>query len=518
MLKPMTQANKEFHYILIGAGASGCIIANRLSAHPATQVLVLEAGGPDQDPNIADIGGFVRLWGSEVDWQLPTLPQAGLGNRAITINQGKVLGGSSSINAMMYVRGNPANFDDWAAAGAEGWAYEQVLPFFRKIEDYSGGDAAYHGRGGEISISDCPEEHMRSTEFLNAAWEAGYNAPLQDYNGPIQSDSAGYLQFHISKDNKRESSATAFLHPVRHRDNLTVLTGAQAKKIIFEGDTATGVEYVLDGQTFTAYASREVIVCAGALASPKLLLLSGIGPAAELQQAAIPVVKDLPGVGQNLQDHLQLPVIFQTTLDLPHTTLLTGNVLFVKTNPSATAPDIQINFTPSLPAPLAPLLPDFGFPVCIFLAILVQPLSRGEVKIASPDFAAAPLINPNYLQHRADVEALAQAIAIIRKIAAQPSFRPLNAREILPAQAPLEEYIRSQSTTLWHPAGTCKMGKDKLAVVDARLKVHGLKKLRVADASVMPAVTSGNTVATCFMIGEKAAAMIREDNREEYIT
>lgn len=504
---------QQFNYIIIGAGAAGCVIANRLSADPAVQVLVLEAGGPDSNPDIYNIGGFVRLWGSEVDWSLQTAPQEGLFGRQITINQGKVLGGGSSINAMMYVRGNAANFNQWQALGADGWSYKDVLPYFEKIEKYTGGDAGYHGADGELSISDCPDDDMRSPEFMRAAQEAGYQHAYGDYNGAEQADTATYLQFHIGPDKKRESSASAFLHPVMHRPNLTVLTHAQVKRVIIEQGTATGVEYVSNGETLTARASNEVIVSAGALASPKILMLSGIGPAEHLKETGIDVVQDLPGVGQNLQDHLQLPLIFRTDAERPHTTLLTGNVLFVKTNAEANAPDIQINFTPSLPEPLAPVLPDFGGPVCIYLAILVQPLSIGEVKLASAGYEAPPALNPNYLKHEADVKALTEAVGIIRRIAGQPSFSHLNLAELAPGEAPLEDFIRSQCSTLWHPAGTCKMGKDTHAVVDARLKVHGIKNLRVADASVMPVVTSGNTVASCFMIGERAAEMITQDNQ-----
>jgi len=508
----MSKTSANFNYIIIGAGASGCVIANRLSADPAISVLVLEAGRPDTNPDIADIGGFVRLWGSNIDWALHTEPQQGMLSREITINQGKVLGGSSSINAMMYVRGNKENFDDWAKMGAKGWAYEDVLPYFKKIENYTGGDVAYHGKGGEISLSDCPDDHMRSPEFLEAAKEAGYNEPHHDYNGAKQSNSAGYLQFHIDKNRKRESSATAFLHPVMDRPNLVVLTEAAAKKVIITNGAATGVEFTIKGKTFTSSALNEVILCSGALGSPKILMLSGIGPAAHLQDIGINVVHDLPGVGQNLQDHLQLPVIFKTEANLPHTTLLTGNVLFIKTNTANHAPDIQINFTPSVPAPLAPILPDFGTPVCIFLAILVQPKSKGALTLSKVDPQGPPVIDPKYLQDSADVDALTKAIETIRDIAGQPAFSHLNLGEIIPAGADMEGFIRSQSSTLWHAAGTCKIGNDDMAVVNERLKVNGIENLRVADASVMPIVTSGNTVATCFMIGERAAEMILQDN------
>ncbi|MBC7388240.1 MAG: GMC family oxidoreductase N-terminal domain-containing protein [Opitutaceae bacterium] len=515
----MKVSKNSFDYIIVGAGASGCVLANRLSADPTVRVLVLEAGGSDKDPNIADIGGFVKLWGSDKDWNLKTIPQPGLLNREITINQGKVLGGSSSINAMMYVRGNSRNFDQWNSLGADGWSYEELLPLFKKLEDYSGGDWKFHNKDGELKIGDCPEPEMRAPEFLKAAAEIGYNEPHWDYNGARQENSAGYLQFHIDRNGKRESGATAFLHPVMDRENLVVITNTQVARVIIDDKKATGVAVIKDGKEEIFTATSEVILSAGALASPKILLLSGIGPKMHLEEIGIPVNADLPGVGHNLQDHLQLPVIFRSGKQLPNTSLLTGNVLFIRSRKNENAaPDIQINFTPSLPAPLKPLLPDFGGQICIFLAILVQPFSSGYVKLQSTDPYAPPLINPNYLQQEADLKALAIGVEVIRKIAGSPAFAELNQSEIAPGAADMEDFIRSQASTLWHPAGTCKMGQDAMAVVNPKLQVWGIKNLRVADASIMPNVTSGNTVASCFMIGEKAAALIMEDKVRGQIT
>lgn len=500
----------EFDYIVIGSGATGSVVANRLSSDPNTTVLVLEAGGFDHHPNIPDIGGFVKLWGSEFDWLFTTEVQPGMADRQISMNQGKVLGGSTSINAMMYVRGNPGNFDQWSKLGATGWDYESVLPYFKKLEDFEGGASQYHGVGGDITVRDCPDEVMRSPEFLVAATEVGYDGPYWDYNGARQENGAGLLQFHIDKDGKRVSGATAFLTPLLEtRPNLTVKTRSAATRVVLEGKKAVGVEYIHLGKLHKVKAKHEVIISAGALQSPKLLMLSGIGPAAHLQEHGIPVVVDLPGVGQNLQDHLQLPIVYQTKTTRPNTTLLTGNVLFVNTRsdrPDA-PPDLQLNFTPSVPEPLAPIL-NFGVPVCIFLAILVQPQSIGEIRLRSKDPAAAPVIEPRYLSDPADVQVLIDAIALARKIAQAPAFDPLNAGELLPGEADAAAFVRSQASTLWHPAGTCKMGQDDMAVVDPQLRVRGVTGLRVADASVMPTVTSGNTVAACFMIGEKLADLI----------
>ncbi len=501
-----------FDYIIIGAGASGSVISDRLSKAGAT-VLLLEAGGPDTNPAISDPGGFVSLWGSDIDWALSTSTQPGLGNRSLVINQGKVLGGSTSINAMMYVRGNRRNYDSWNLQGAEGWGFDKVLPIYKSLEDYEGGPSDYHGVGGPIPVRDCPDIVCRSEPFMNACVEAGYDGPFWDTNGARQENGAGLLQFHIDIQGKRASAATIFLSQAQKRENFHLHTGALVTRILFERNRAVGVEYVLNGERFTARVSREVVLSAGAFFSPKLLLQSGIGPAAELKAVSsseIPVVVDLPGVGKNLQDHMQLPVVYQTKVKIPNTTLLTGNALFVNTRQGSSdeAPDLQLNFTPSVPAALAPML-NIPVPACIFLPILVQPVSKGEVRLRSSNPLDAPVINPGYLTQPADVQVFLNAVRLIREIAKTNAFSEMNAGELVPGpDANLEDFIRSQSSTLWHPAGTCKMGQDPLAVVDPQLRVHGVEGLRVADASIMPTVTSGNTVAPCFMIGARAANFI----------
>ncbi len=501
-----------YDYIVIGGGATGSVLAHRLSANPATTVLLLEAGVSDTNAGIHDIGGFVGLWGSDIDWQFATEPQPGQQGRSIVINQGKVAGGSTSINALMYVRGNRRNFDHWRELGNEDWSYADVLPYFKRSENYAGGESEYHGMGGPLSVRPNPEPVSRSEAFLNGATELGYDGPDWDYNGARQENGAGVLQFTIDAEGKRSSAATAFLAPVLDRPNLTFTTQAEVARILFDGKRAVGVEYSHAGQIQQAHVNREVIVSAGAFLSPKLLMLSGIGAAEQLRTHGLPVIADLPGVGQNLQDHLQLPVVFHSKVSAPLPTLLTGNVLFLNTRadrPDA-VPDLQLNFTPGVPSPLAPLL-QIPVPACIFLPILVQPHSIGEVRLRSANPQDAPVINPNYLQHPDDVQVFIQAVKIIRDLMGTRAFADVNGGELVPGpDTDLETYIRAQTSTLWHPVGTCKMGYDDQAVVDPELRVHGIEGLRVADASVMPTIPSGNTLAACYMIGEKAADMLSE--------
>jgi choline dehydrogenase len=505
----------SYDYIIIGAGAAGCVIAERLTKDSAVNVLLLEAGTTDTDERVRGIGDFAQLWGTDVDWKFPTEPQPGLDNRVITIDQGKLIGGGTSINAMMYVRGNARNFDLWNAMGADGWSYCDVLPTFRDLEDYEGGASEYRGAGGPLRIKDCPDDAARCEEFMVGATEAGFDGPYWDTNGERQENGAGLLQFSIDDQGKRVSGGTAFLDPAKGRSNLAIETGAEVTKLLLANNRAVGVSYVQNGESKEARTESEVVVCGGAFLSPKLLMLSGIGPAEHLRSLNIPVAADLPGVGQNLCDHVQLPFVYKRKTDHPNPTLLTGNLLFFQTREGADAapPDMQLNFTPAVPQQLMPMI-NLPFPACIFLAILVQPFSLGEVKLRSADPTDAPVIDPKFLSQQADVNAFVKTSEVIDRIANTKAFSGLNDGRVAPsAEMNLVQSIRAQGSTLWHPVGTCKLGRDHMAVVDPDLKVYGIDGLRVADSSVMPTVTSGNVAAPTFMIAWRAADKILESRK-----
>jgi len=505
----------DFDYIIVGSGSAGAVIANRLSADPSNRVLVLEAGPKDTSENIHEVTGFTKEWGGDLDWKIQTTEQPGLMGRSLTINQGRVLGGSTSLHAMMYVRGSRADYDLWESLGADGWGYDNILPLLKSIEDFDGGANENRGAGGELNVITGFDPNSVCEPFLNGAVEVGFEGPKSDYNGEFSVNKVGPLQFSITKDHQRASSVVAFLDPIRDRPNLTIQTDTPVSKIVFEGNKAVGVEYVQDGATYTVHAAKEVIVSAGAFFSPALLLRSGIGPKADLDALGIPVVSDLPGVGQNLQDHLQLPVVFFTQEAMDHTKTLCGNILFRHTlerPANDNTPDLQMIFSPTVPLPLAAVI-QFPAPACIFLPILVRPVSRGSVTIATTDPTANPVVNPNYLSADEDVKVLVEAVKLARQIAATESFSTFGKGEMVPgADAAVDEalagFVRAAATTIWHPAGTCKMGKDGTAVVDPSLKVYGVEGLRVADASIMPTVSAGNTNVPSALIGAKAASLI----------
>ena len=530
------------HYIIIGAGSAGCVLANRLTEDPAVQVLVLEAGGPDRHPYIHIPGAYAKLFRTKVDWAYWSEPQSELHQRRLYLPRGKALGGSSSTNAMAYVRGNRADYDDWAALGNTGWSYQDVLPYFKHAEDsssISGLDPAYRGSGGPLHVSSAQYQTPYSGAFLEAC--AGVGIPrTTDYNGAHQTGSSRF-QFTI-KNGKRHSTAAAYLVPALSRPNLRVMTGAAVQNIILEKDQAVGVRVRHRGQTTELRAQREVLLCAGSFGSPQLLQLSGIGERSALAQHGIATKKELPGVGQNLQDHLFYAVSATSPvraglnhLIKPWPQLLTTlQWLFNKKGAFTIGPleacaffnademgarvDTEFHFAPLHIGKgydydmynLATFPTDIdGFTI---LPSLLRPASRGQVSLRSNNPADAPLVQPNFLSAEADLLHLIKAGRKALEVLEHPAFAPLRKEVIAPldssSDAAWAEHIRRSVETIYHPVGTCKMGHDEMAVVDDQLRVHGIGGLRVVDGSVMPTIVSGNTNAPIIMIAEKAAAMI----------
>jgi choline dehydrogenase len=508
---------KRFDYIVIGAGSSGCVIANRLSENPDTKVLLLEAGGRDTKPEIHDSSAFVSLWGSEVDWKYQTEPEPQLKNRQIAWTRGKVLGGSSSINALIYVRGNKRDYDLWAKLGNEGWGYNDVLPYFKKSENYDLGASDYHGVGGPLNVKQkvASESAPAELAFIQACAEYGFKSPV-DFSGERQENAGGFHQATVNPDGTRASAATAFLNPILNRPNLTVEVNAHVTRLLIENGRAIGMEYVQANQTRQVHADSEVILCAGAIDSPRLLMLSGIGPADTLRQHGINVALDLPAVGQNLQDHLLVGVAFfsqQPWLEERNILGETGLFTYIRDDVEG-GPDLQFHFRHDFhlaPAQVVGELDGRGF---TFAPTLVKPESLGHITLRSSDPFAHPRIFANYLSDERDWKVLVGGIKLAREMVKMPAFDAFRDEEACPGIAcatddDIREFISNHASTLFHPVGTCKMGSDNMAVVDARLRVRGIDGLRVADGSIMPRVVSANTNAACIMIGEKAADLIR---------
>ena len=532
---------REFDYVVVGAGSAGCAIANRLTEDGVSTVALLEAGGRDLNPWIHIPSGYYKnILNPDITWQFGSGPEPYLNGRVINWPRGRVLGGSSAINGLLYVRGQANDYNVWRQLGCEGWSFDDVLPYFKRSEWQERGEDKFHGDSGPLAVSDVRMDNPICEAFRKSAIAEGIPA-TDDFNG-AQQEGVGYYQL-TNQFGRRASSAVAYLGPAKMRGNLTIVTDALTEKIVLDGKRAMGVRITRKGKNEYISARREVILSAGAIGSTQLLQVSGIGPGEVLKAAGVDVLHDLPGVGENLQDHYQARLMYemrgrgslnsvwhsrleQMKAGLEYAfkrsgilTIGAGVVgIFCKSSPDLDEPDIQFHFIP-----LSGDGPGKGlheFPGVIVSVCQLRPESRGYIRIRTPNFVDHPEIVSNYLEADVDRHVLLEAMKIARRIVARPPFADLVVREFMPgtdvqSDDQLMDFARNNGTTIFHPCGTCKMGTDPLAVVDPRLKVQGLDGLRVVDASVMPTLVSGNTNAPTIMIAEKAADMVRADNRAD---
>ncbi|WP_428539034.1 GMC family oxidoreductase [Rhodopila sp.] len=533
---------ETYDFIVAGAGSAGAVIASRLSESGRHTVLLLEAGPPDRNPWIHIPLGFTKTFTNPtVNWKFESAPQPQLGNRRLYLPRGKTLGGTSSINGMVYIRGNHADYDEWRQRGCVGWDWDSVLPYFRKAQNQARGASEYHGTGGPLNVSDQPYRFELSEAVLAACEQAGIPRN-PDFNG-AQQEGCGYYQT-TTANRRRWSTAKAYLDPARSRPNLTIRTAAHATKITLAGARATGIEYVSPAGPQSATARLEVVVCGGTYGSPQLLMLSGLGPAQHLQDTGIPVLHDLPAVGANLHDHFNTYMSWRCTRPITLNDLenswprkiaaairyglfrsgpMASNGihagLFTRSDPRLERPDLQINLLEwsTLERTKDRVIPH-RFPGFTLSPVHLKPDGRGTVRLASPDPLAPPVILFDFLRTEYDMRAVTTGIRLARRIAEQPALRDYVAAEIAPgplvtSDAEIESFVRQTGISNHHPSSTCAMGTGTNSVVDPRLRVHGIAGLRVADASIMPSVVAGNTNAPSIMIGEKAAAMLLQDTQ-----
>ncbi len=518
-----------YDYVIVGAGSAGCVLANRLTEDPQTTVLLLEAGVPDDAQEIHIPVAFGKLFKTPLDWAYTTGEEPHLDQRELYWPRGKMLGGSSSMNAMIYIRGNRADYDRWRDLGNEGWGYDDVLPYFRKAENQERGASEYHGVGGPLNVMDRPYTNPLSLAFIEAGAELGYPRN-NDFNGPSQE---GFGNYQVTqRQGRRHSASVGYLHPALSRPNLTVQTEALATNILFEGARAVGVAYLKDGARHEERVNREVILSGGAINSPQVLLLSGVGPADHLRAMGIGVVADVPGVGQHLQDHPAAMVCYACTQPITLASAetaenlneyiehqrgpLTSNVgetgAFLKIASDAPEPDLQYHFAPVYYINHGFTVPEgHGYTIA---PTLVHPQSIGHLELRSTDPTAQPAITANYLASDADMRVFVEGVKLARRLGQSHAFDAYRGEEALPGPQVISDeeiaaYIRANAETLYHPVGTCRMGNDALAVVDDQLRVRGVEGLRVIDAAIMPTIVNGNTNAPTIMIAEKAADLLK---------